>query len=1503
MKEALPSKISQSDWNNQSTNITGIKNYVLTAITLLISLTSIAQSYTGYSNNPAENDGSTEAKSINIYTAGDLIYLSKTSTDWGKYFVLMADIDFGSKESVDWDNDGSATWDAEDQLGFSPIGNSTTNFTGTFKSTSGNIISNLYINRTTDNNGLFGFIGIGAYISKIGIENAQVTGRYYNGTLAGQIVASEAQKAYISECYSAGGTVSGKSISGGLIGEITLARLTNCYACVSVRGSNNYNGGLVGNNGYFSSISNCYASGLVQSTYYYYLTGGLTCRNYEATVNNSYWDKETSKQSTSVDGIGLTTADFCESTNFSGWDFTSTWQMGATNEDPYLRPRLKWQVIEDCVSPYNVKVDSFTDGNVTFSWTDISYATEKWAVEYGTVGFTLGEGTKDTVDINSYTISGLNIGEGIDLYVKSICTGDNNSSGWTAPCSFVALPSGGFGTLVNPYRIGTIQDLDILSKQPSIWSTHFILINDIDASETKTSSTFNNGGLGFSPIGNSTKKFTGTFKGKGHVISNLYINRNQFYVGLFGYVGSGVRIDSLGLENVNISNQNYHTGALIGYVDIANPIIFAENSYVAGGVVEGYYDVGGLVGRICDRGIITNCYSSVTVKCSTAVYNAANSGGFIGTNSGGNIINCYSGGAMDAIDGNGLARYCGIINAVTSSYWDKEISGKTTGWGEYSTETAGVEFGLTTAEFAQDTNFTDWDFTNVWQIGAIKFDTYQRPRLKWQGDRIGLISRYRVSPSNSGTILGDTLQVTNANVLPSEVSAIPNAGYHFVEWRNQLGDSITNINPLLVNVISDTLLIAVLDLNSYELVFNPNSGNGSMENQTITYTHTATLPLNLFTRTGYTFAGWSNNPNGSVEYTDEATYTMQTAANDTLYAQWTPNNYDVVFDANGGNGNMQNQTTAFNSTVALNSNTFTRTGYTFLGWSRSTDGSVEFTDGANYSMLTATNDTLYAKWAINSYDVVFIANSGEGDMVNQTIVYSSTAALNNCSFLKTGYSFAGWANSANGEIAYTDGADYTMQEASNDTLYAQWTANYYDIVFIPNNGEGVMTNQSIAYNSTVALKNNEFTRHAYTFKGWSTKLMSYVEYEDGDNYTMQTTENDTLYAQWTLNSYDVVFIANGGEGVMPNQTILYGRSDLLFANTFTRNGYTFKGWSTDVNGNADYADGSNYTMYTLANDTLYAQWTPNNYDVVFIANGGEGSMANQTIPFNSTASLKNNSYTKTGYSFAGWATSTNGAVEYTDGADYSMLTTVNDTLYSQWTANYYDIVFVANGGEGSMSNQPIAYSFTTPLISNMFTKTGYSFAGWATSTNGTIDYTDGASYTMLTPHNDTLYAQWTVNYYDIIFISNGGEGNMPNQSIAYNTTAALNNNVFTKTGYTFGGWATSEIGAVEYANGTNYTMLTASDVLLYAHWDINSGVETSEINNLTIYPNPVSTILTIKTEKDCTVELIDINGRVIVRQRIENGTRDLPMNNQPAGNYILRVIYDTGIVTRQIVKN
>jgi uncharacterized repeat protein (TIGR02543 family) len=114
------------------------------------------------------------------------------------------------------------------------------------------------------------------------------------------------------------------------------------------------------------------------------------------------------------------------------------------------------------------------------------------------------------------------------------------------------------------------------------------------------------------------------------------------------------------------------------------------------------------------------------------------------------------------------------------------------------------------------------------------------------------------------------------------------------------------------------------------------------------------------------------------------------------------------------------------------------------------------------------------------------------------------------------------------------------------------------------------------------------------------------------------------------------------------------------------------------------------------------------------------------------------------------------------------------------------------------------------------------------SPGGTSAYTNGQNVSNLVTNGTvTLYAVWMVNTYTVTFNPNGGAGSMADQSFAYGTAQNLTNNAFTKTGYTFDGWALSSGGTTAaYTNGQSVSNLTAAangTVILYAVWKVANG--------------------------------------------------------------------------------
>ena len=545
------------------------------------------------------------------------------------------------------------------------------------------------------------------------------------------------------------------------------------------------------------------------------------------------------------------------------------------------------------------------------------------------------------------------------------------------------------------------------------------------------------------------------------------------------------------------------------------------------------------------------------------------------------------------------------------------------------------------------------------------------------------------------------------------------------------------------------------------VTFDANGGTGYMANQVFAKNSTKALSANAYTRTGYNFAGWATSPDGSVAYANGASYTAGTS-DVTLYAKWTPKYYNITFNANGGTGGTG--PTSMQATTALSAPAVSRTGYTLTGWSPAVPATVPFAD-----------TTYIAQWSPITYTVHYNSNGGTGGATaDSTHTYDTAKALTTNGFTKTGYSMAGWATSSGGPVVYANGQSVTnlaSTQGATVNLYAVWTVSNYNITFNANGGTGGTGPTAMAYGSPLTAPT--VTRTGYTFTGWQPAVPATVPAAD-----------TTYTAQWTANSYEIIFNANGGTGGTGG-SMIYGTA--LTAPTVTRTGYTFVGWSPAVP-----------ATVPAANTTYSAQWTANTYTVMYNGNGATGgSTANSTHVYDVAKTLTANGYTRTGYSFTGWATSAGGAVAYTNTQSVTNLTAVNTgivTFYAVWSINSYQITFDANGGSGGTG--PTSMVYNSPLTAPSVSRTGYTFAGWQPAVPATVP----AAHT-------TYTAQWSAAGYMIIFDANGGTGGT-GSSMAYG--AELTAPAVTRTGYTFVGWSPTVPATVP-----------AADMTFTAQWSIN----------------------------------------------------------------------------------
>ena len=312
------------------------------------------------------------------------------------------------------------------------------------------------------------------------------------------------------------------------------------------------------------------------------------------------------------------------------------------------------------------------------------------------------------------------------------------------------------------------------------------------------------------------------------------------------------------------------------------------------------------------------------------------------------------------------------------------------------------------------------------------------------------------------------------------------------------------------------------------------------------------------------------------------------------------------------------------------------------------------------------------------------------------------------------------------------------------------------------------------------------SKKGYTFDGWYSGDSLY-------DFTTPVTDDLTMEAHWTKNTYTVSFDSNGGSDV-DSQQVSY-REKASQPDNPTLDGYTFQGWTLD-------GDPYDFNTPVTSSITLKALWSKNTpvakkHTVTF--DSGKGSKVDsQTVKEGDPVSKPDNP-TREGYTFNGWLLG---------GDPYDFTTPVMQdlTLTASWTKNKstYTVKFDLNGGDGDIADQKVKEGSTIDRPDNP-TREGYTFMGW--------QYEDSDwNFLNTVTSNMTLTAQWKrneVKKYTVTFDTANGTSIDP-QTIKDGGKVSKPDDP-TREGYEFKGWT---LNGVDY----DFTTPVKADLVLTAVW-------------------------------------------------------------------------------------
>lgn len=521
------------------------------------------------------------------------------------------------------------------------------------------------------------------------------------------------------------------------------------------------------------------------------------------------------------------------------------------------------------------------------------------------------------------------------------------------------------------------------------------------------------------------------------------------------------------------------------------------------------------------------------------------------------------------------------------------------------------------------------------------------------------------------------------------LSAPKKSGYVFKGWYEDAARTIpiTEIDCVARADSGALTVYAKWEPITYTVVFDTNGGNftsGSAPNvnYNIESSITALPDQNVISRDYYTFSGWKVADSNSNIARNEVISEIPSGTFGTLrlQAQWTPIEYNIHFDPNGGDP-LTNPISKYTYESTDDLPIPTKTGYDFVGWKITASSDA----GIVHSVIAALRNNygdleLEAVWEVKKYTITFNSNGGS-EVMSITQDFGS-ALTKPTDPTMTGYDFRGWYDTedlSGSEYIFTD----KTMPASDFTLYAKWEIRHIPVTFYIDDGQTVSTVQTVDYGNTperYVPSRGDSDGFSYYFLGWYADAGLSEIYD----FSEPILDDTSVYAKWlryaagyTPATYSVSVKTSENADPYLTKDCASGEHLVLpeFPADDIANQKSVVGWKIFKESGEAVSDElfDEKSIYIIEDFSIViiAQWDTQRYDVEFYSEGN--LIDTQRIEYNKPISQF--TPTRSGFIFKGWV--------YTADMTTSFDVSTPITEATSLTAVWEEIVIPGPGGGGS----------------------------------------------------------------------------------------------------------------------------------------------------------------------------------------------------------------------------
>ena len=407
------------------------------------------------------------------------------------------------------------------------------------------------------------------------------------------------------------------------------------------------------------------------------------------------------------------------------------------------------------------------------------------------------------------------------------------------------------------------------------------------------------------------------------------------------------------------------------------------------------------------------------------------------------------------------------------------------------------------------------------------------------------------------TLIGEA-EVSVSFDAPAILPTASKKGYTFTGWESESGEQLWVGEDLAVNggvaVTTDNwdiecdgaglIFYAEWEVITYSITYIVDNQSYSVDEKYAAYnieTGLAALPA-APEKEGYTFKGWYDN--AAFKGEEVKNIPKGSTDNKVFYAKWTPEEYTITYNLDGGTNAEGNPTKYDVEDDEIKLSDPTKEGYKFLGWYDE--------DGNKVTGIHAgsTGDkTFWAKWTPEEYTITYNLGGGYNNAANPTSYNIESGKIILGDPYRPGYTFEGWKE-----------GDATIETGNtgNKNFTAKWKVITYSITYIVDNKVDSVTKYTIETETESVDFPTAPEKEGYTFKGWyeNGKLVEKIE------ITEDNIGNRIFYAEWEVRTYSITYIVDNQSYSVDEKYATYNIETGLDALPAApeKEGYTFEGW-------------------------------------------------------------------------------------------------------------------------------------------------------------------------------------------------------------------------------------------------------------------------------------------------------------------------------------------------------